>query len=51
MYAIRSYYAPNGPWTKLKEPVLRPTYTNEIYFDNNAVHDPCVVVYNSYNFV
>lgn len=36
---------PNGPWTKLKEPVLYPTYTNDLFFDNNAVHDPCIVPY------
>ncbi|WP_246114543.1 family 43 glycosylhydrolase [Rubripirellula tenax] len=38
--------SPDGPWTKLKEPVLRPTYVNTPYFDNNAVHDPCLIHYN-----
>ncbi|MCM2369113.1 family 43 glycosylhydrolase [Aporhodopirellula aestuarii] len=37
--------SPDGPWTKVDEPVLRPTYTNEQYFDNNAVHDPCLIHY------
>ncbi len=39
--------SPDGPWTKVTEPVLRPTYTSDIYFDNNAVHDPCIVHYNN----
>lgn len=38
--------SPAGPWKKLDEPVLHPTYTNNIYFDNTAVHDPCIVAYN-----
>lgn len=37
--------SPDGPWTKLEEPVLHPTYTNDMFFDNNAVHDPCIVPY------
>lgn len=37
--------SPDGPWAKVDEPVLRPTYTNEQYFDNNAVHDPCLIHY------
>lgn len=36
---------PDGPWTKLENPVLHPTYTNDLFFDNNAVHDPCIVPY------
>ena len=39
--------SPRGPWIKLNEPVLRPTYTNDTYFDNNAVHDPCIIQYNN----
>ncbi|MFY0689922.1 MAG: family 43 glycosylhydrolase [Cyclobacteriaceae bacterium] len=38
--------SPDGPWTKLKDPVLRPTYTDNKFFDNNAVHDPCIVAYD-----
>ncbi len=38
--------SPDGPWTKLGAPVLYPTYTENIFFDNNAVHDPCIVPYN-----
>jgi len=37
--------SPDGPWTKLEQPVLTPTYTNHLFFDNNAVHDPCIVPY------
>ncbi len=37
--------SPDGPWTKLSEPVLRPSYTNDLVFDNNAVHDPCIINY------
>ncbi len=37
--------SPDGPWIKLDEPVLYPTYTNDIFFDNNAVHDPCIIPY------
>lgn len=39
--------SPDGPWTKLDKPLLYPTYTDELFFDNNAVHDPCIVFYNS----
>ncbi len=39
--------SPNGPWTKLAEPVLYPSYTNSLLFDNNAVHDPCIIAFNS----
>ena len=38
--------SPDGPWTKLEEPVLRPSYTEEDRFDKTSVHDPCVVVFN-----
>lgn len=38
--------SPDGPWTKLDKPVLHPTYTNEVFFDNTCVHDPCIVPYN-----
>ncbi|MFY0627080.1 MAG: family 43 glycosylhydrolase [Reichenbachiella sp.] len=39
--------SPDGPWTKLDEPVLRPTYTDEMFFDNNAVHDPCIIKFGN----
>ncbi|MEM9856852.1 MAG: family 43 glycosylhydrolase [Bacteroidota bacterium] len=38
--------SPDGPWTKLEDPVLRPTYTDDLWFDNNAVHDPTLVHFN-----
>ncbi|MEM0994158.1 MAG: family 43 glycosylhydrolase [Bacteroidota bacterium] len=37
--------SPHGPWTKLAEPILTPTYTNAPVFDNNAVHDPCLLFF------
>lgn len=37
--------SPDGPWEKLPAPVLTPTYTEQPYFDNNAVHDPCIIPY------
>lgn len=40
-------HSPDGPWTKLEEPVLFPSYTRDLYFDNNAVHDPCLVLYKN----
>ncbi len=43
---MASASSPDGPWTKLDAPVLHPTYTNNLFFDNNAVHDPCIVPYN-----
>jgi hypothetical protein len=39
--------SPDGPWTKVEEPVLRPTYTYQPCFDNNAVHDPCLIHYRN----
>ncbi|MFY0607614.1 MAG: Ig-like domain-containing protein [Cyclobacteriaceae bacterium] len=39
--------SPDGPWTKIPEPVLRPTYTDNLWFDNNAVHDPCIIFYEN----
>ena len=39
--------SPEGPWRKLKDPILHPTYTKHLFFDNNAVHDPCLVFYNN----
>lgn len=42
---------PDGPWTKLTEPILRPTYSDDLFFDNNAVHDPCLVAYNNQFFL
>lgn len=39
--------SPDGPWTKLEKPILHPTYTNDLFFDNNAVHDPCLVFYKN----
>ncbi len=39
--------SPDGPWTKVAEPVLRPTYTDKLFFDNNAVHDPCIIFYQN----
>lgn len=38
--------SPDGPWTKLEDPLLRPTYTDDLWFDNNAVHDPTLVYFN-----
>ena len=52
--------SPNGPWTKTKEPVLRPSDTGEWLgeeqnrflvkskgdFDSHKVHDPCIIPYN-----
>lgn len=48
--------SPDGPWTKLKEPILRPT-NNGLWkknedialrkgdFDSHKVHDPCLLYY------
>lgn len=44
---MASAQSPDGPWTKLTEPILYPTYTNDSFFDNNAVHDPCLLFYNN----
>ena len=44
---MASATSPDGPWTKTEDPVLRPTYTNELWFDNNAVHDPTLVFFNN----
>ncbi|TYA92185.1 family 43 glycosylhydrolase [Seonamhaeicola marinus] len=38
---------PNGPWTKLAQPVLTPTYTKNVFFDNKSAHDPCIITYNN----
>lgn len=38
---------PNGPWAKLDKPVLTPTYTNNMFFDNKSAHDPCIITYNN----
>ncbi|MEN0046720.1 MAG: family 43 glycosylhydrolase [Bacteroidota bacterium] len=37
--------SPHGPWTKLVEPILEPTFTSAPVFDNNAVHDPCLLFF------
>ncbi|WP_298532576.1 family 43 glycosylhydrolase [uncultured Algibacter sp.] len=37
---------PNGPWTKLDTPVLTPTYTKNLVFDNKSAHDPCIISYD-----
>ncbi|WP_144059639.1 family 43 glycosylhydrolase [Rhodopirellula sallentina] len=37
--------SPDGPWKKLDAPVLTPTYTEQMFFDNRAVHDPCLIHY------
>lgn len=39
--------SPNGPWTKLDQPVLTPTYTKNVFFDNKSAHDPCIITYNN----
>ena len=53
--------SPDGPWTKLPEPILRPTdngkWTNGSFsrldadvkgdFDSHKVHDPCLRFYNN----
>jgi hypothetical protein len=36
--------APNGPFVKLNEPILRDKKGD---FDSHKVHDPCLVVYNN----
>ncbi len=38
--------SPDGPWTKLDNPVLYPSYQDGA-FDRNAVHDPCIIYYNN----
>ena len=34
---------PNGPWTKLSEPILHPSKEKSVAFDKFAVHDPCII--------
>lgn len=37
--------SPNGPWTKLEDSVLSPTVSDQPAFDDNAVHDPCLIYF------
>lgn len=37
--------SPHGPWTKLDEPILHPSDSNEPVFDDGAVHDPCLIFF------
>lgn len=37
--------SPDGPWTKLTNPILEPTVSTQPVFDNNAVHDPCLIFF------
>ncbi|KAA1246325.1 family 43 glycosylhydrolase [Aquimarina sp. RZ0] len=37
--------SPHGPWTKLENPILEPTVSNTTVFDENAVHDPCLIYF------
>lgn len=39
--------SPDGPWTKLSNPILSPTVGNAPAFDKNAVHDPCIVYFKN----
>lgn len=39
--------SPDGPWTKLEEPLLYPSSSESVAFDKNAVHDPCIVHFNN----
>ena len=43
--AMSSSKSPHGPWTKLEEPLLSPTEAEEPVFDDNAVHDPCLLYF------
>ncbi|GAB1858259.1 hypothetical protein MHTCC0001_30960 [Flavobacteriaceae bacterium MHTCC 0001] len=38
--------SPHGPWTKLNNSILSPTVSNQPTFDDNAVHDPCLIYFN-----
>ncbi len=44
--AMAQSNSPNGPWTKLNNPILSPTISNTPVFDSNAVHDPCLIQFN-----
>ncbi|GEM_PF-5341255 len=39
--------SPDGPWTKLDNPILYPSSGESIAFDKNAVHDPCIIYFNN----
>lgn len=49
--AMATSDSPNGPWTKLTDPILRPTHTSWWTsttvgdFDDKCVHDPCLMFY------
>ncbi|OHX64295.1 hypothetical protein NH26_22100 [Flammeovirga pacifica] len=39
--------SPDGPWTKVPEPLIAPTTDHDgPFFDDNAVHDPCILHFN-----
>ncbi|MBB3699194.1 family 43 glycosylhydrolase [Flammeovirga yaeyamensis] len=40
--------SPDGPWTKVPEPLVAPTTDADgPFFDDNAVHDPCILHFNN----
>ena len=51
--AMATADSPDGPWTKLADPILRPTHTNgwtthtDGDFDDKCVHDPCLMFYKN----